>query len=86
MKLVSDFFNKAVQAIDKKYFAEVKYYRDNDRCAKVHHTFELFNNGCLTYDKLISRVAQSCMATKEDIHEIVKPFVVDWMGYEYKVK
>ena len=86
MILVTDFFNKAVQAVDKKYFPEVKYYRDNDKCAKVHYTFELFSNGCLTYAKLMTRVAKNCKATKQEIHDIVKTFVSDWKGYEYNVK
>ena len=54
MKLVKDFFNKLAVELDKIYFPEVKYYRDNEDCTKVHYAIELFNNGCLTYDDFIA--------------------------------
>lgn len=84
MKLINDFFNKLTQDIDKKYFPDVKYYRDNQYCIDVHYTIELFNNGVLTYKKLIERLSKSCKETKENIHNIVKQYVADFEGCEYK--
>lgn len=83
MKITSDFFNKTAKVIDKKYFPDVKYYGDNKKCADVHYALELFNNGCLTYPKLISRVAKNCNDTQESIHNIVKDFVEDFEGYVF---
>lgn len=86
MKLVNDFYNIVAKAIDTKYFAEVKYYRDNKNTIKIHYSLELFSNGCLTYDKLINRLAKACKETKENIHAIVKEYVENFDGYKYKVK
>ena len=84
MEIVNDFFNKTAQAIDKKYFPDVKYYMDDKNCAKVHRTLELFNNGVLGYEKLIERLAKACNDTKKTLHNIVKEFIADFQGYEYK--
>lgn len=86
MKLVNDFFNKVAKAIDTKYYPEIKYYRDNKNTTKIHYTLELFSNGCLTYKVLINRLAKACKDTKENIHAIVKEFIHDFEGYEYKIK
>ena len=59
MKTVDDFFNKLAKHIDDIYFPTVKYYHDDKNCAKVHYAIELFNNSCLTYNKLIDRLAIS---------------------------
>ena len=84
MKLVNDFFNNAAKAIDSKYFPNVKYYRDDENCTKVHYALELFNNGVLGYSVLITRLAKACNATKKDIHAIISTFVEDFGGYTYK--
>ena len=76
MTIVTDFFNKVAQAIDAKYYPEVKYYRDNKHTTKIHYAIELFNNGCLTYQKLIERLAKECKDTKENIDNIVKDYVI----------
>lgn len=76
MKIVDDFFNKAAKEIDAKYFPEVKYYRDDKNDEAVHYTLELFNNGCLTYVKLISRLAKSCHDTQENIMNIVDKYII----------
>jgi len=83
MKIVSDFFNKTAQAIDKKYFPSVKYYRDDKDCTDVHYTIELFNNGCLTYNDLIKRLAKSCKETHQNIHSIVSKYIEDFEGVTY---
>lgn len=84
MKIVQDFFNKLVKELDGKYFPEVKYYRDNENTTKIHHTVELFNNGCLTYSKLIDTISKACSDTKENIHAIVSKHIEDFGGFEYK--
>lgn len=84
MKIVQDFFNKLAQELDGKYFPEVKYYRDNKNTTKIHHTVELFNNGCLTYPKLIDTISKACSDTKENIHAIVSNYIEDFGGFEYK--
>lgn len=78
IQLVENFFNKLTNDLDKRYFPDVKYYHDNEDDADVHYTVELFNNGCLTYDNLIYRLAYSCKDTKVNIHNIVKEYVEDF--------
>jgi hypothetical protein len=80
----TDFFNKVATEIDKTYFPNVKYYRDDENCTKVHYSLELFNNGCLTYRQLIGRLAKSCNETTENIHKIVENYVVSFGSYQYK--
>jgi hypothetical protein len=84
MKLVSDFFNKLTSEIDKKYFPDVKYYRDKKETTEIHYAVELFNNGCFTYERLINRLSKSCNETKEIIHTIVSKYIEDFGDYEYK--
>ena len=86
MKKTSDFFNKLTKELDKKYFPEVKYYRDNKNTTKIHYTVELFNNGCLTYGNLIKRISDSCKDTKQNIHSIVSPYIEDFGDFIYNPK
>lgn len=75
MTIITDFFNKTASDIDKKYFPDVKYYRDNKDCEAVHYALELFNNGCLTYKKLLTKLAKSCNDTVENIKTIVDKYI-----------
>lgn len=84
MKIVTDFFNKLAVELDKTYFPDVKYYRDNDDCAKVHYAIELFNNGCLAYDKFIKKLSKPCKETELNIHKIVSKYIEDFDGYKFK--
>lgn len=86
MKKAPEFFNGLTKELDTTYFPEVKYYRDKKETTDIHYTCELFNNGCLGYDKLVSRIAKSCKDTKENIHAIASKYIADFEGYEYKVK
>lgn len=83
-KTSDDFFNKVCKEIDGKYFPDVKYYGDNKNTTDIHRTVELFNNGVLSYAKLIQRLAKSCNDSNENIHNIIKKYIVDFGGYEYK--
>lgn len=84
ISMTDDFFNKVVTEIDETYFPEIKYYRDNNNCAKVHYTVELFNNGCLTYRQLVGRVAKSCNDTTENLHRMIEKYIVSFGSYNYK--
>lgn len=84
MKLTNDFFNKTTKVLRDKYFPTIKFYRDDDNCAKVHYAVECFNNGVSTYSTLINKVAKCCKANKADIHKIVSQFVEDFEGYVWK--
>lgn len=83
IQLVPDFFNKAAQEIDKKYFPELKYYRDNDTCAAVHYALECFSNGVINYTLLIKQLAKACNDSKENIHSLISKHIQDFNGYEY---
>jgi hypothetical protein len=75
IELTENFFNKVCIKIDSIYFPTVKYYRDDKNCEKVHYATELFNNGCLTYDKYIKRLSKACKESEENIEKIVKEFL-----------
>lgn len=75
MKIVDDFFNKIAGEIDKTYFPDVKYYRDNKSCEKVHYAIVLFNNGCSTYDKLVTTLSKLCNEEKKVVESIVNKYV-----------
>ncbi len=83
MKIAPDFF-KLCQEIDKTYFPEVKYYRDNKHTEKIHYAVELFNNGCSTYEKLINTLSKETKESKENIHAIVSKYIADFEGYKYQ--
>ncbi len=77
MKIKNNFFNGLVGELDKIYFPTVKYYRDNTNCADTHYAVELFNNGCIDYDKLIERLSLRCNDSKEKVHSIVSNWIED---------
>lgn len=83
MIIAEDFFNKLASELDKKYFPDLKYYRDNEDCAKIHYAIELFNNGCLTYDKLIKKISSYSKDSCLNIHNIVSKYIKDFEGFDY---
>lgn len=83
MKITKDFMNLATE-IDKKYYPEVGYYQDNKYTQRIHYSCELFNNGCLTYPRLIQRLCAATKDTKQNIHKIVSKYILDFEGFEYK--
>lgn len=82
---VPDFFNKLTGELDKKFFPNVKYYRDDHNCTEMHYAIELFNNGCLGYEMLIHRLTVACMSSKKKIHSIVSKYISDFGDFEFKV-
>lgn len=84
MKKAPEFFNKLTKELDTTYFPNVKYYRDNKNTTKIHYAAECFNNGVLTYTKLIDKISAACKDTKENIHKIVSKYIADFEGFEYK--
>lgn len=74
-RLTNDFYNDTVSALDKKYFPDVKYYRDDKNCTKVHYQTELFNNGCTNLETYIKRLAKACKDTEENVRAIVMQFI-----------
>jgi len=71
METVSNFYNLLSDEIGSKYFPTVKYYRDNENYTRARHSIELFNNGCLTYRKLVNSISKECNDTKENISKII---------------
>ena len=76
MKIVTDFFNKTAILIDKTYFPNVKFYRDNENCMKAHYCIENFNNGVLPYTELVAELAKLCNDTQANIHNLIKEYVI----------
>ena len=85
MKLVEDFFNKLASEIDKTYFPNLKYYRDDTKCANIHYAIELYSNGCTTYKTLINKLAKNTKETKQNLHVIVSKHVIDFEDFKYEI-
>ena len=85
MKLISEFFTLLTSEIGKLYFPDVKYYRDNKHTTKIHYAIECFNNGVLTYEKLINTISKNTKDTKENIHNIVSKYIEDFDGFELNI-
>lgn len=83
MKIVNDFFNKACSDIDKKYFPDVKYYRDRKETAAIHYAVELFNNGVIGYNELLDKVSLACKVTHEEIYTILSKHI-EFENLEFK--
>jgi hypothetical protein len=77
-----NFYNDLVKTLDTKYYPTVKYYRDNENCAKMHYIVELFNNGCLTYKDLINKLAKNCNDKNINLHTIVSNFIISFGSYK----
>ncbi len=76
MKLVNDFFHKLTTDIRQVYFPNENHGQTQNK--KYHATtyaIESFNNGCLTIDKLISKLSINCTDTDKNIRKIVNKYV-----------
>lgn len=81
---VNDFFNKAAAEMRAKYFPDVKYYKDDEKCTAATYAIELFNNGCLTYRAFIGRLAKACNTNNATIHNMIEKHIVSFGEYQYK--
>jgi len=79
-----NFFNKVATDIQVKYFNDVKYYWENENLVKAKYAIELFNNGCLTYRKLVGRVAKECNDSTANVNSIIEKHVISFGSYKYK--
>jgi hypothetical protein len=75
MKRVDNFYNKVLTGIDSTYFPKVTYYRDNKHTEKIHYDCELFNNGCISLQDLINRVAKQTKDTEENITNLILKYI-----------
>jgi len=82
-----DFYNKVAKEVRATYFPNENHgYTENVNYWKATQTMEDFNNGCLTYRKLIGRLSKSCRETTKKMHNLVSKYVVSFGSYEYKPK
>lgn len=79
-----NFFNKVAIDVQSKYFPQVKYYWENENLVKAKYAIELFNNGCLTYRQLISRVSKQVKDTTFNVHQLVSKHITSFGSYDYK--
>ena len=79
-----NFFNKVADEIRGRYFADVKYYRDSEKCTAATYAIECFNNGQLTYRTFIGRLAKACDANNATIHNLVEKYIISFGEYRYK--
>ncbi len=83
MKLIDGFYNPCADKIKETYFPELIVYWDSEESTSARYKIELFSNGCLGYAELIQHLSLLCNDTKENIHNNLKDFVIDWEGYVY---
>jgi hypothetical protein len=82
-----DFFNKVATEIRSNYFPTENHgTTENQNYHKANYAIECFNNGALTYRKLIGRLAKNCNATTQAIHLIVQNYIVSFGEYQYRPK
>lgn len=82
-----NFFNKLATEVRATYFPNENHgTTENKNYWKATHTMELFNNGCLTYCKLIEGLAKSCNDTTQNLHNIVSKHILSFGSYKYKPK
>ncbi len=83
---VNDFYNKTMEDIRAAYFpgSDALTLLNDTRYNQARQTVELFNNGCLTYRKLIGRLAKHCGHTTGKINAIVEQHIVSFGSYKYK--
>lgn len=83
----TDFFNKLATDIRTTYFPKENHMDSkNENYHATTRTIELFNNGCLTYKKLIGRLAKACNDTNYNINTIVEKHIISFGEYKYKTK
>ena len=82
---ISNDFFKVSSIIKTKYFPEVVHrVTKNDKYYNAIYAIELFNNGCLTYRQLMSKLSKACNDTTFNINSIVETFIVSFGEYRYK--
>lgn len=86
IQIKPNFFEVATEIRSTYFPTENHGTTENQKYHKATYTIECFNNGVLTYSKLISRLAKSCNATKEAIHSIVQNYILSFGEYQYKSK
>ena len=83
----NDFFNKLASEIRQTYFANENHGRtENENYHNATYTMECFSNGCLTYRKLILRLAKACNESTATTHLIVSKYIVSFGNYNYQPK
>lgn len=73
--LVDDFYNKALEEIYKTYFPLASYYMDCKNTRIIRSNMEWFNNGLLTYNKLVNIISKQCCDSEHNIHLILGKFI-----------
>ena len=82
-----DLFNKGATEIRTTYFPDENHgTTENQNYRKTIYAIECFNNGVLTYRKLIGRLAKGCNDTTKAINSIVEKYIVSFGEYRYKPK
>ena len=78
MQRVNDFFNKLSSDIHNTYFPNENHgYTQNKKYHAANYSMELFNNGCLTMNAFVTRLAKNCTDTKENVEKIVNKYFLD---------
>lgn len=79
----NDFYNKAATSIKIGYFSG-ETTLPYEHYIKAKYQLELFNNGCLTYRKLIGRLSKICNDTTNNVNNLIEKHVISFGSYKYK--
>ena len=82
MKTVDNFYNVAIEDLLSTYLEGSGYYDPKPR--KLCYTLELFSNGCLTYNKLIKKIADITKQPQTDIHRIISKYIANFEGFVFE--
>ena len=76
METVTDFYVKLSKEIRDVYFPhEIHGITENKKYHNATYAMEQFNNGCLTYAKLIDKLCKNCNDVEVNIKKIVNKYL-----------
>jgi hypothetical protein len=77
---ITDFYNKVAKEIRGKYFpGENHGTTENKNYWKATEAMEDFNNGVLTYNALVKKLAKACKTSNETIHNLIIDDITAWI-------
>lgn len=64
MRVVDEFYNKSAKFFTDKYFPDIDHGLTDDKNYRgMRYALECFNNGVISYDKLVKRLSKYCKST-----------------------
>lgn len=78
MKLVNDFYNKFSAEYRSIYFPNENHgHTENENYWNAKDITELFNNGCVNYNRFIVKLAKYCGTTAVAIDNLMLKYIIN---------